>query len=684
MRTYRPFFSFCFALSVIVSALGGILAPNLARAQGLKAAASLMPDNTQGFLCIGDFPRFIERWNATQFGKMLELPEMLEFWEGQKLEIENRLGDAGWKLNLHPEDIYAIASGQIALGWMAVPDDLRKPFGIALIVDMAGREEETQELLQRVEAELQGLVEIQEVLQVNGHSVTHYKLKRKPGELVQQESFYCVIEGQLFASDNLETLSSMVTALDGDQAGTLAGSEVYQKSFANLSQLDEATADLQYYVRPIGMARVLRSISRKPNKRGTDVLQVLENQGFDKLEAVCGRVQLGSANFDIRHDGFVACEEPRPRSVQILDFPNNTEFTIPGWVGENTASIFALSWNVQEAFWKVDGLVDEMIGNEDAFDNLIKSIRDDIAGPQIDIEAEVMPLLTDEIYAVGDCIEPITPDSRRSLIALRIQDAKKMSEILERALVNDSDARAIEFEGQRIWTVSRVEDEELDFSIDSDFGGFDSGFSEPAESSSSSNDETQPWLNNWAMTVLSVGEESFLFFASGTSVIEDAIRRSVNSTSELSENAAVTQVISALQQVSTRGKSAVWHMSLNDRAFQMQYELFRQGKLPESRSMLASLLDRLINAKSDVSEKKQKVDGNKLPPYEDVREYLMPSGSVVESVANGWSVQSFVLSGNAQSSAQTSTSIQTANDNASGLILNPSKPDAEVADRSRK
>jgi hypothetical protein len=99
----------------------------------------------------------------------------------------------------------------------------------------------------------------------------------------------------------------------------------------------------------------------------------------------------------------------------------------------------------------------------------------------------------------------------------------------------------------------------------------------------------------------------------------------------------------AIAQLSGGKPSAMWQINRTDRSFQMQYELFRQDKLPESRSMLATLADRLLRSKTEKRDKTQRVKGDLLPAYEVVRKYLLPSGVVVQSEDQGWSIRSFLL-----------------------------------------
>ena len=60
--------------------------------------------------------------------------------------------------------------------------------------------------------------------------------------------------------------------------------------------------------------------------------------------------------------------------------------------------------------------------------------------------------------------------------------------------------------------------------------------------------------------------------------------------------------------------------------------------------MLASILDRLLRPKEEVRDDTQKVKGDRLPSFDKIREFLMPSGMVIQTEETGWSIQSFMLS----------------------------------------
>jgi hypothetical protein len=342
--------------------------------------------------------------------------------------------------------------------------------------------------------------------------------------------------------------------------------------------------------------------------------------------------------------------------VQILDFPNKAVKDVPSWISSNTAAVTSLAWNVREAFWKVEGLVDEMSGQKDAFKIMIEGIQQDPLGAQVDIRNEVMTCLTDEILAVNDCLQPITPDSRRSMIAIHITSPEKFAKVLDRIMKIEPNAELVNFKGKPIWKVTRENSDAVsDVSLGNDFGGF--GKSTKATTAPK---EDEPWLNNWAITV----HDNYLLFSSHVDMIQEAIESSkiVKNATPLESEADFKRARQAIAEIVGHDPNCLWHVSRADRAFEMQYELFRQDKLPESRSMLSTILDRLLHSKSEARKSVQRVKGDRLPPFAQIREYLMPSGAVIKTEKDGWLIRSFVLPSPSRIAPKTETAstVQTA------------------------
>ena len=622
----------------------------VAKGPGVVLAADLLPQTTQGYLRIVNLPLLVERWNVTQLG-LLGLDEGLkDFWKEQQAEIEKRFANAGWQLNFHAEDIYNIASGQAAIAWIAKPQDPQKPFTMALILDVAGKIPGTEALLLRIDRELKARKATSKDLEYQGVSVKHYTLSRAPGAIVVQESLYALAGDQLFASDELATIKSMIDASQGKAGATLSKLPLFVTSTDRLSEnrhlLDES--DVEYFVQPIGLAKILRAIGGKPIAAQTDALKVLENQGFSKVPAARGRVHFGTNEFDVFHDSFVLTDPPLPRPVQVLDFPNLAGGKIPAWVGSDASTFLSMAWNSKDAFWKIETLVDDMAGQKGVFESVIDGIKNDPVGPQIDIKTQVLPFLTPEIYSVGDTVDPITTESRRSLIAIRVNDPNgRLASVLERAMTNEPDAKPEDFENIRIWKVSRSESDD-----DAAFESDDFGFGNKSVKPPSQVQDEKPLLSNWAITIYHHSTkdpaDGFLIFASHADMIKEAIERNIlnnlkNQSSAFESEKDVKRVIEAIGKLNKGNTPCVWQVNRTDKAFKMQYELFRQDKLPQSKSMIATILDRLLRPKDEVKQTDQKVKGDRLPTFDKIEAFLMPGGARAHTLADGWTFSGFVL-----------------------------------------
>ena len=91
------------------------------------------------------------------------------------------------------------------------------------------------------------------------------------------------------------------------------------------------------------------------------------------------------------------------------------------------------------------------------------------------------------------------------------------------------------------------------------------------------------------------------------------------------------------------GQDAVRYFSRMDKEFHTTYELIRQGKMPESETLLGDALNRLFGPEEKGVLREQQIRGDKMPDYDKVRVYLGPAGLFVQSEDNGWFVAGCVV-----------------------------------------
>jgi hypothetical protein len=96
------------------------------------------------------------------------------------------------------------------------------------------------------------------------------------------------------------------------------------------------------------------------------------------------------------------------------------------------------------------------------------------------------------------------------------------------------------------------------------------------------------------------------------------------------------QAVQAALEKLGAGEDSFRYFSRSDEALRPTYELMRQGKMPEAKTMLGRALNRLFTDEEDKLLRKQEIDAQKLPDYQVVRRHLGPGGVYVRTEQNGW------------------------------------------------
>jgi hypothetical protein len=105
------------------------------------------------------------------------------------------------------------------------------------------------------------------------------------------------------------------------------------------------------------------------------------------------------------------------------------------------------------------------------------------------------------------------------------------------------------------------------------------------------------------------------------------------------------QVLEAVNKVAP-GERSVWHFGRGDEEMRPVWELIRQNRMPEAKSMLGKILNKILTTEVQKEQgeiRKQRIDGGSLPNFETVRRYFGPHGRVARSDKDGWFVTGVLL-----------------------------------------
>ena len=186
-----------------------------------------------------------------------------------------------------------------------------------------------------------------------------------------------------------------------------------------------------------------------------------------------------------------------------------------------------------------------------------------------------------------------------------------------------------------IWRVQRGEGGD-DFDTEL-FGDLELGLEEET-------DEPPPLLDHWAIALVNKGpgsESPYLMFSSHPDLLVLAAKRIQEGAKK--GVASLPQVQAVTASLTELGcESPVFDRVVRTRlSLRAKYQLFRQGKLKESDSILASLARRMFE--DEEGSQPDPLNAAKLPPIEQIEKHLPDGGSFFESIDEGWSMTGFLL-----------------------------------------
>ncbi len=159
----------------------------------------------------------------------------------------------------------------------------------------------------------------------------------------------------------------------------------------------------------------------------------------------------------------------------------------------------------------------------------------------------------------------------------------------------------------------------------------------------------RPWkrrnrkiLPNSALTVA----HGHLIVASHVDFIVDLLKRPLGS-DVLTDAADYQQIQDALSKIGA-GSNSFRFFTRTDEAYRPTYELIRQGKMPEAKTVLGKVLNQILGPDEKGILREQQIDGAKMPEFDAVRRYLGPAGVYVRSEDDGWFVAGCLLSKDVQ------------------------------------
>ncbi len=574
------------------------------------ATESLLPDVTKSFVSMPNFDTLRLAWAKTQFGKMTNDPLMAPFVKDLDRQIDERLAQTGSRLGLAWSDIRAVHGGEICIASLQPAGPKPKEnYAMAVLVDVVGKDVAVDALLKKIDANMVARKAKKEERQIGGASARVYVLPKKRGARIQQKAIVLVHQNWLLAVDNDAIAEDIVARINGKpQTPSLASVPAFGQVMKKSAELSNgAPIHVRLFVEPFGLTVVSKAAQRagrRSRTRRTNRAAALQNQGFSSIEGVGAQISFDSGGQDVLFHAFVYCpKENRVKAAKMLDFPNAGGQPF-AWTPKDAAFMVTANWRLLKAFNSMEPLVNELMG-DDVWDEIMEGIEKDKNGPQISLERDLIAHMKDRLTMFTDIKKPIGPESERFAIVVELKDVAAVRDAIKKAFKDDAYATPILYQGDTIWDIKDPNAKDRLF-------------------------------NNMSAVV----HNGVLIIGSTVEYVKALMDRKPDNA--FAKSVHYIAVENALKALGANG-DAIRGYSDTQRATEANYEMLRANRLPESKSMLANFLNGLWPTGDEAVKREPKIDGKKLPPFGQVKQFFRPGGFYIHSTDSGWSIVGCLL-----------------------------------------
>ena len=243
--------------------------------------------------------------------------------------------------------------------------------------------------------------------------------------------------------------------------------------------------------------------------------------------------------------------------------------------------------------------------------------------------------MNNRVTLISSYDTPISEDSERAIFAIEAKDEKALAKTLDKWMAKE------DVQKHQVGQYVIYERVPKDTSApDVEVPGFSENRTGSDEKSVSEKRRKERVLPNSAVTV-ALGH---LMKASDVKYLTE-ILEGFGQRERLASSADYKQMEETMNKLAP-GERSGYHFGRSDEEVRPTFDLIREGKMPQSKSMLGKLLNKILTTEDEKKQgvpRRQRVNGANLPEFEAVRRYFGPHAAVVRSEKDGWFVTSVVL-----------------------------------------
>ena len=592
------------------------------------------PDSTQIYFSIADVKDLADHWKVTQLNEVLSDPKFKQFRDSLQGQIENNWPN---RLGLDFADFSKLPTGEVGGGLIAAPG--RKP-GFAVMMNVEGNAAQVNDFLVRLIRQATGKqngVATKERIAVGQQPVGAPVLsfpadKEHP---ITRTAYYVALPQILIATDQKYLAEMLLHKLAGDkQQASLSSRPEYQAVFQRCAQdaKTQAAPQIRFFANPLAAGEAIRAIADPEAAKTRSPFDVLAKQGFDGIKSVGGTIDFASENCEMVYRVKLYIPDEKSRALKMLSFTNVDSLAPPAWVGENATRYTVFNLNVLAAFDSIGPLFDEFLETEGAWKDVLDSFETDKLGPQVNLRTDLVANFGRQLSSTN-AFDPDNPsDGEKFIFSLNILEGKEqaVTDALRKMFEADPDFKRVELAGSEFWQYAPQQGGAVRPGSATRPGATRPGATRPGASRVTAAANAAAARSHRPPAVVQPSGPEAELIKGGVFGVANGYLFVANDAQYLQKKIVQGQTSSILnaplhqraleflaQEPAAKNGLFVQGYGRNVDGFRENYELFRQGKTPEGKTLSAKIVNTILTPPGTKGVRQAKFDGSTLPPFDE-------------------------------------------------------------------
>ena len=586
---------------------------------------TLVPGGSKLFIGCANIKTLEDVVGKTKLGGLFDDPSLKPFIDDVRGQIEARLNAAEAVAGLRLTDLKGLSQGQLALAVVALSPTKT---GTVLLVDVTNNVPQLEKVRAKIGASLKQRNAVEQPYQSGPSKGTHYVVPPPKPTLPQIE----VVESLLsigndhvwIVGDGADVVNAVIALAGG--GANLTGVPAYKTTMERTNPIKgEPASHLRAFLEPLGLAAAVRNYEFPKKKHKPDGIEVLRKAGLEGLQGIGAQATAQVGDYGIVLRAHALAPPPLEKAMKMMTLLPGNDFAPQAWVADDVVAYGTIYWDLMTAFNNFGPIFGGFLEEDEAiFWEVIRSLKEDPDGPQIDLINEFFALLGQRVTGLVDLTMPIAADSSEALVAVELKGAatpeeakaveNRVATTIRKAFANDPSAQRVEIEGLECWKIT---------------------FKEDVAPGAAQNDPNVVNGQRIIASALVTVWNGHLVVASDPPILKKVITQGQKPGLAVAPDyVAITAELGKLIPDQIPTPVSLGFLRL-DEFVRVDYELARAGKLKEGKTILGRVLDAVSRDAETGAPVELKLDGKKLPPFANIQKHLSPFGLLISNVPDG-------------------------------------------------